>query len=82
MLNPKGVLLGLVWIEGGGCVEGSRVELDENRLILSQFHSIVLPLNANRPLNLNSLNGWMIVYKSQNFPKRVFLLGWTWSSHF
>ena len=45
MLNPKGVLLGLVWIEGGGvCVEGSRVELDENRLILSQFHSIVLPL--------------------------------------
>ena len=46
MLNPKGVLLGLVWIEGegGGGVEGSRVELDENRLILSQFHSIVLPL--------------------------------------
>ena len=43
MLNPKGVLLGLVWIEGGG-VEGSRVELGENRLILSQFHSIVLPL--------------------------------------
>ena len=40
MLNPKGVLLGLVWIEGGGGVEGSRVELDENRLILSQFHSM------------------------------------------
>jgi len=39
---------------GGGGVEGSRIELVENRLILSQFYSIMLyspsfPLSPNRP---------------------------------
>jgi len=44
--------LGPIWIEGGG--RGSRVELDENRLILGQFlstllYSPFLPLNPNGP---------------------------------
>ena len=49
-------MLGPVWMEGGRReVEGSRVELAENRLILGQiystlFYSPFLPLNPNGPL--------------------------------
>ena len=45
--------LGPVWIKGG--VEGSEVELVENRLILDHFYTTLLyspslSLNPNRPL--------------------------------
>ena len=39
--SKKTIILGLVWIEGEG-VEGSRIELTKNRLILCQFYTTLL----------------------------------------
>ena len=49
-------------------MEGSRVELAENRLILGQFYSTLLPfspLNPNRPLG--QLMGIMRLSKTSYF---------------
>ena len=39
-------------------MEGSRVKFVENRLILGQFHSTLLPLNPNRSLKIV---GWQLL---------------------